>query len=138
LRLRENYRIALKRTSVCAEGVREDIAMTTLSLHRETAIQQSDSLPFERREVDRWSTLAAATAFCLGGERFGEMHDLSVLDYSDDGLGAICDTVIPPGEVVSIGFQSPGLIARRGVVLRCQPCGQGYRVAIRFESRMAA
>jgi len=121
--------------------------MTTLKLHRPlmehaapAVAPQDDLAPlrFERRGVDRWHTQTAATAFCLSGERFGQMHDLTVTDYSTDGLGASCETVIQPGEHVSIGFQAPGRIAKRGTVLRCIPCGHGYRVAIQFEARLAA
>ena len=121
--------------------------MTTLKLHcplmehTAPAVAPNDELAplrFERRGVDRWPTQSAATAFCLSGECFGQMHDLSVTDYSSDGLGASSETVIQPGEQVSIGFQAPGRIAKRGTVLRCLPCGNGYRVAIQFEARLAA
>jgi hypothetical protein len=101
-------------------------------------IECKGPLRFERRSVDRWPTQAAATAFCLSGERFGQMHDLTVTDYSFEGLGAWSNTVIEPGMTVSIGFQAPGRTAKRGTVLRCIPSGQGYRVAIQFEARLAA
>lgn len=92
----------------------------------------------ERREHDRWNVQGVATAFCLAGEHFGEMYELHMLDYSDHGLGATCDTAVPPGSVVSIGFQAPGYLAKRGEVIHCQPCGQGYRIAVRFDSLAAA
>lgn len=96
------------------------------------------SLRFERRMTDRWAMEAAATAFELGGADFGRMHELKIIDASDAGVGAISRTVLEPGAVVSLGFAAPGRIARRGVVLRCEPCGEGYRIAIEFEARMAA
>jgi hypothetical protein len=80
----------------------------------------------------------AATAFRLAGEEFGVMHDLHMRDYSHGGVGAVSGEPIEPGTVVSIGFQQPGVIARRGVVRRCVPCGDGYNVAIQFEMRQAA
>lgn len=95
-------------------------------------------LRFERRTVDRWPVQGVATVICLSGDTFGQMHELSMLDYSFDGLGALCSSVLKPGTEVSIGFQSPGYGAKRGTVLRCVPCGQGYRVAIQFQARMAA
>lgn len=95
-------------------------------------------LRFERRDIDRWPVQGAATATCLSGERFGQMHDLSMLDYSFDGMGAISGTVLDPGMSVAVAFQSPGFLAKRGTVLRCAPCGNGYRVAIQFQSRLAA
>lgn len=107
------------------------------------AIPQQDDehhapLRFERRGVDRWPTHGVANAFRLSGEKFGCIHELSILDWSHDGLGAICDSVIEPGTCVSLGFQAPGNPAKRGIVLRCTPCGKGYRVAIQFEARLAA
>jgi len=95
-------------------------------------------LRLERREVDRWPIEGAATAFSMSSESFGRMHDLRMLDYSEYGLGAISDTAMAPGTIVSIGFQAPGYLAKRGTVERCTACGEGYRLAIQFESRLAA
>ncbi|MHC4946897.1 MAG: PilZ domain-containing protein [Planctomycetota bacterium] len=93
---------------------------------------------FERRQGDRWSTSGAATAFRLGGDQFGLMHDLQLLDGSVGGIGAVSTTPIEPGTVVSVGFEDPTWTARRGVVVRCLPCGDGYRVGVRYEGRLAA
>jgi hypothetical protein len=95
-------------------------------------------MKFEQRQCDRWPADFAATAFELGGNSFGHMHQIRVVDYSDGGLGAISDTPIAPGSIISIGFASPGMSAKRGTVLRCTPCGNGYRLSIRFEERLAA
>ncbi|MCP3902068.1 MAG: PilZ domain-containing protein [Planctomycetes bacterium] len=93
---------------------------------------------FERRQCDRWPVDGNATAFELGGENFGRMHHLRMQDYSDSGLCAYVDDPLTPGTTVSIGFQHSGYLARRGVVARCLPCGDGYRLAIIFEMRLAA
>jgi hypothetical protein len=66
------------------------------------------------------------------------MHTLRLLDYSDRGVGAVCDTLIAPGTIVSLGFDRPGCAARRAEVVRCDPFGDGYRIAMRFQARMAA
>ena len=95
-------------------------------------------LRFERRSQDRWPVEGVATAFRLAGDRFGEMQSLKMIDYSWDGLGAISSAPLEPGTMVSLGFQSPGYMAKRGVVVRCLPCGDGYRLAIRFEALLAA
>jgi hypothetical protein len=105
---------------------------------QQTAVEEQPSLRFERRQADRWSQHGAASAFRLAGERFGQIHDLKMLDYSFEGMGAHCAEPIEPGTLVSIGFQAPGCIAKRGVVTRCLPSGDGYRIGIRFEMRMAA
>ena len=96
------------------------------------------SLRFERRQCDRWPVGGAATAYELAGAGFGTTHPLTLVDYSLGGLGAVSATPVPPGTAVSVGFQAPGYTTCRGTVVRCLPCGQGYRVAIAFETRMAA
>lgn len=95
-------------------------------------------LRFERRANDRWPVQGVAKTFRVAGERFGEMQVLKMIDYSWDGLGAFCPEPLEPGTIVSLGFQEPGYMTKRGVVLRCLPCGDGYRVAIQFESLLAA
>jgi hypothetical protein len=95
-------------------------------------------LRFDRRLNDRWTVHGVATAFRVSGDRFGHMHELRLTDLSHEGLGALSDSVIEPGTTVTLGFSNPGYLARRGTVVRCLPCGEGYRVAVRFEHRLAA
>ena len=96
------------------------------------------SLRYERRRTDRWPLSGVAAAFGTAGELFGRRYVLRMLDSSDDGIGAGTDHPINPGTIVSVVFASPGHPMRSGVVVRCLPCGDGYRVAIRFETRLAA
>lgn len=95
-------------------------------------------LRFERRNQDRWSLGGVAKVFRVAGERFGEAYTLKTVDYSPDGLGATCAWPLEPGTVVSVAFPAPGYTAKNGVVVRCLPCGDGYRLAIRFDRAMAA
>ena len=92
----------------------------------------------ERRQHDRWNVHGVATAFCIAGEHFGEMYEMHMLDISEQGMGATCEDAIPPGSMISIGFEAPGYLAKRGEVLHCKPTGHGYRVAIRFDALAAA
>jgi len=86
----------------------------------------------DRRLSHRAQAEGRATAFCLGGGHFGEMVTMKACDYGDGGVAAFSRTPLPPGCDVSIGFESRRCLAGRGTVLRCQPCDEGYRVAIRF------
>ena len=95
-------------------------------------------LRFERRRADRWPLTGVAAAYGAAGDLFGRRYVLRMLDSSDDGIGARTDRPIDPGTIVSIAFAAPGQAMRTGVVMRCLPCGDGYRVAIRFETRLAA
>ena len=96
------------------------------------------ALRFERRRLDRWPIHGVAVAHQLAGEGFGRRSTLRLRDESVEGLGAWSDRPLEPGTLLSVGFASPGEPIRTGVVLRCLPCGDGYRIAIRFETRMAA
>ncbi len=112
--------------------------MTTYSETMPHPLHDAGPFRFERRQADRWSSQALATAFCLNGDAFGRIHDLTLMDHSHDGLGAVSTEPIAPGTEMSIGFASPGHVARRGTVLRCEPCGEGYRIAVQFQARLAA
>lgn len=112
--------------------------MSAFQLHPKPQFESHPAQGAERREFDRWNVEGVATVFCIAGERFGEMYELHMLDCSNEGMGATCDHAIPPGTLVSIGFQKPGILARRGEVVNARPCGQGYRIAIRFDSLAAA
>jgi hypothetical protein len=116
-------------------------AMLASHERAELAIDESlidGPLRFERRRNDRWPIHGTATAFRICGEEFGTIHELKLTDVSCEGLGALCDTIIEPGACVTLGFSNPGYLARRGTVVRCMPCGCGYRVGVRFEHRLAA
>ena len=95
-------------------------------------------LPFDRRRNERWPLEGSGRAVLLDSEHFGQHRELDLLDYSPGGIGAICSLPIHPGTIVSIDLAAPLHAFERGTVVRCFPCGNGYRVAIRFELRMAA
>jgi RNase P subunit RPR2 len=95
-------------------------------------------LRFDRRGCDRWPERGVAVAFVSAGARFGQRYAMRLVDASAEGIGAQCDRALEPGTVVTIGFAAPAWPLRSGTVLRCTPCGDGYRLAIRFERRAAA
>ena len=95
-------------------------------------------LRFERRRFDRWPQSGVAAAYGAAGEHFGQRYVLRMLDESEAGMGARTNRAIDVGTVVSVAYAMPGYPVRSGVVVRCLPCGDGYRVAIRFDLRLAA
>jgi hypothetical protein len=127
-----------------AGGACKELAMTSAALELQDQLEVEPQpgvighLPPERRLSDRWPLEGVATAFRLAGERFGDMHELRLIDYSPRGMGAVSHSVIEPGTIVSIGFQAPGYPAKRGEVVGCHPCGQGYRISIEFHAGLAA
>ena len=110
--------------------------MTPETTDFETAAPEP--LRFERRTLDRWPMTGVADAYRVGGMRFGENATLRLLDCSDDAFGAASDRPLEPGAVVAVSFRTPGYATRLGHVVRCLPAGDGYRVAVRFERRLAA
>ena len=95
-------------------------------------------LRFERRRSTRSTITGTAEVQRIGGGRFGQSHRLVLQDYSDGGLAARSDTVVEPGTLVWIVMDCPGASGRRGVVRRCVPCGNGYRIAVQFDLALAA
>ena len=95
-------------------------------------------LAFERRQHDRWPADGLAKVFRVAGDRFGEVYTLRIVDESFEGLGATSSWPLEPGTIVSVAFVEPGCPARSGVVLRCRPCGDGYRLAIQYDRALAA
>jgi len=66
---------------------------------------------------------------------------LALRDLSLGGLSAVTDAPVKAGERISVFFPPEG--ASRGWdaygrVIRCQPTGDGYRLAVAFEYRPAA
>jgi hypothetical protein len=85
-----------------------------------------------------WPLRGCATAFCLGAERFGQIANLTAIRFGGGGVVADAAEEIPPGAAVSLGFEAPGYHARRGEVVACRPGSEGFRIAIRFDARLAA
>ncbi len=73
---------------------------------------------------------------------------LSLRDLSLGGLSAISETPLQRGERLTVSFPAQGVFsvgsARRngwdtaGRVIRCEPSGLGYRVAVEFDAVLAA
>ena len=87
----------------------------------------------ERRHAPRLTLDSCATAFCLGGGRFGQIHSMKTRDYCREGFSALSSRPLEPGCAVSIGFEATDCRAQRGIVLRCEPSRDGFRIAVRFE-----
>jgi PilZ domain-containing protein len=72
-----------------------------------------------------------------------QMPRLSLMlrDLSLGGLSAICDRPLKQGEHLAVFFPKEGMMRgwdAFGRVLRCDPSGLGYRVAVEFDSLPAA
>ena len=67
--------------------------------------------------------------------------NLMLRDLSLGGLSAICDHPLQQGEHLTVFFPQNGALRgwdAFGRVLRCDPSGMGYRVAVEFDPLPAA
>lgn len=67
--------------------------------------------------------------------------NLMLRDLSLGGLSAICDHPLSKGEKLTVFFPKEGLMRgwdALGRVIRCDPSGLGYRVAVEFDPLPAA
>ncbi|RPG14493.1 MAG: hypothetical protein CBB69_011685 [Phycisphaera sp. TMED9] len=62
------------------------------------------------------------------------MHDLVELAISEEALEGRAALPMPAGASVSLGFEAAGTVARRGEVVQCDACGEGWRIGIRLAS----
>jgi hypothetical protein len=65
---------------------------------------------------------------------------LSIRNISSDGLSAISDQPVHRGEQVGISFPRDGrpTCTAIGRVTKCEPTGNGYRIAVEFDPLPAA
>lgn len=128
--------------------------MTTLSIHGETELK-TDVLAgpelFEAATITVVKGLkiapcpveenvipGVATLFRLGGERFGEMHELAQLQKRDGRLSGFSKETIDVGALVTIGWEDGDRCACRGVVAFVIRIGEGWRITIDLDSALAA
>jgi hypothetical protein len=91
---------------------------------------------FDRRCAARVRGTETLAMHESAGAGFGRRHVVTIDDRSAAGLGGVSQTPIMPG--TSVILAAPGAIARAGTVVRCHPCGAGYRVGIALSRRRAA
>lgn len=58
--------------------------------------------------------------------------DLRLLDESDCGFGAVCDSPLPPGSAIHVCTSPESDQWRTAVVVCCAPGWQGYRIGAAF------
>ena len=78
------------------------------------------------------------TVFHLEGEQFGSMQEVVELRLSEIGVEGMSPERVELGGAVSLGFEAPGHLARRGEIIGCVQCEGGWKVGIEFDIREAA
>lgn len=82
--------------------------------------------------------LGPATVFHLEGDQFGQMYEVMEISICRSGIEGFSKNPVIPGSVVSMGFESPSLHARRGEVVGCVRCDTGWKIGIEFDNQFAA
>ncbi len=108
------------------------------------SIKSLDSTPSEFKTAWLWGlrvggpVSGAATVFHLEGEEFGHMHEVMKISICSSGIEGFSKNPVIPGSVVSMGFESPNHHARRGAIVGCVRCEEGWKIGIEFDSQFAA
>ncbi len=95
--------------------------MLKLATAEITDSTSDSSLHPERRRIERIPVNAQATIWTRGDLQLNVSKNLHLIDYSDNGLGAICDAAIDPGSELAIALPWGGGRLEEGRVVRCQP-----------------
>lgn len=95
-------------------------------------------LKFERRASARYGAIGTLEAMSCDGEKPPSMIRLSLIDESAGGIAAMTQSPMAPGSRLRVRTCPVTGMWCDGVVIRCSPAGQGYRVALAFERRRAA
>lgn len=78
------------------------------------------------------------TIFRLGGDSFGEMHELQNLREHEGRLSGWSEQPVETGALVTIGWEDSTRIACQGVVALSMRTANGWRVTIDLNSALAA
>jgi hypothetical protein len=106
--------------------------------HEVASIDPLAPIPFERRAHQRHEMMGELEAVRTDGLSFPATMRLKMIDESVGGVAARVDAPVPPGARLSVRTCPITGQWRHGVVVRCYPSGDGYRLGIAFERRRAA
>lgn len=100
-----------------------------LTLHTDDAANLT--LDTDRRKVPRRAMQGGAMAVFSDGPGPGALSRVDLVDASWTGIGVRSGVRVAPGTSVSLVPESPMWPRQTGIVVRCDPDGQGgYRVGI--------
>ena len=96
------------------------------------------SLKFERRRVARTPAAGEAMAAFYDADGAIALTSEELIDASAKGIGLRSSVEIEPGARFMIYAGGSALAHRGGVVARCTPDGDGWRLGVLCDARMAA
>ncbi len=116
--------------------------------HTEAQTTADEQLPetyaFDRRHSARHTVSGRVTVQRHDHDPAAYQHPICSVELCDmghGGMAAVSDVAMAPNELVEIYFPAHGAeqgLDLRGRVVRCIPTHGGYRVAIAFDTQLAA
>lgn len=105
---------------------------------RSASPSDRDSLRFERRGGDRRPQGGAAMAAFFDEDGALSLTRVELLDASGGGLGLRSPVAIEPGVRFCLYSNSTRLPHTTGIVARCEPDEEEFRIGLRCDARIAA
>jgi hypothetical protein len=93
---------------------------------------------FERRGCDRLLQTGSAMAAFFDDDGALSLTRVELLDFSPGGLGLRCPVDIEPGVRFCLYSNAMRLPHTTGIVARCEPDDEEFRVGLRCDARLAA
>ncbi len=101
------------------------------------AIQSEVCFKLNRRTSERKSRAGAAMAAFFDEDGALSLTRVELVDVSDGGLGLVCPVDVPRGVRFSLYWGS-SVPHTTGVVARCVPDGEEFRIGLRCDRKLAA
>ncbi len=92
----------------------------------------------ERRHESRQRAEGRAIVTIRERGRMPMLAPVELLDASEHGVGILSEKPAMPGARVRLYFHGQVTPGRTGVVARCEPEGDAWRLGVRCDMRMAA
>lgn len=96
------------------------------------------SYRFDRRRGARRRAQGEPMAIFSDAEGRHLIARVELLDSSDSGLGFLCPLDVEPGMGVALNTAGPGRPRFVGLIARCDPHGDAYRIGVRGAAIRAA
>jgi len=89
-----------------------------------------ETIPFDRRRARRRIAAGTVMATMTTPDGASTLIRVRLQDISSTGVGLRSDTPLPNGTVVAVYSEGSRFPSASGMVVRCLPMGNGYRVGL--------
>lgn len=89
-----------------------------------------ETLPFDRRRARRRIAAGTVMATITTPDGASTLARVRLQDISSTGVGLRCDGPLPMGTVVAVYSEGSRFPSASGMVVRCLPMGDAYRIGL--------